>query len=72
MVEKGNPPSHRDLGVHQPVVSTEEERAYHPVGQPPVYTSPITYTKDYRKAETEPAEGAAALDNTVEMVREWL
>ncbi|XP_050697286.1 F-box/WD repeat-containing protein 5-like isoform X2 [Eriocheir sinensis] len=69
VVEKGNPPSHRDLGVHQPV-STEGEKAYHPVGHPSVYTSPITYTKDYRKAETEPTEGAAALDNNVEMVDE--
>ncbi|XP_042886665.1 F-box/WD repeat-containing protein 5-like [Penaeus japonicus] len=51
VMERGNPPSHRELSVHQ--VSITEEQSHRPsILQRPVYTSPITYTKDYRESET--------------------
>ncbi|XP_047474883.1 F-box/WD repeat-containing protein 5-like isoform X1 [Penaeus chinensis] len=51
VMERGNPPSHRELSVHQ--VSITEEQSHRPSNsQRPVYTSPITYTKDYRESET--------------------
>nr|XP_053630692.1 F-box/WD repeat-containing protein 5-like isoform X3 [Cherax quadricarinatus] len=56
VVERGNPPSHRELSAHRPSV-TEHQIVEPPLYKKTVYTSPITYTKDYRRAEVEPSEG---------------
>ncbi|XP_071538721.1 F-box/WD repeat-containing protein 5 isoform X1 [Panulirus ornatus] len=52
VVERGNPPSHRELSVHQTSV-IEHQSAQPPMCKNTVHTSPITYTKDYRRAEFE-------------------
>ncbi|XP_045126448.1 F-box/WD repeat-containing protein 5-like [Portunus trituberculatus] len=71
VLEKGNPPSHRDLGVLQaPVPREEEDKGFPTVSQPPTYTNPITYTSDYRKAETEPAE-AGVPRSKEEVMQDW-
>ncbi|XP_045614930.1 F-box/WD repeat-containing protein 5 isoform X2 [Procambarus clarkii] len=59
VVERGNPPSHRELSVHRTSV-TEQQNIEPPLYKKTVYTSPITYTKDYRRAEVELPEGNSA------------
>ncbi|XP_042211145.1 F-box/WD repeat-containing protein 5-like [Homarus americanus] len=59
VVERGNPPSHRELSVHQPPV-TEYQKDQPPPVKKAVSTNPITYTNDYRRAEVELPDGNLA------------
>ncbi|XP_066945784.1 F-box/WD repeat-containing protein 5 [Macrobrachium rosenbergii] len=61
IVERGNPPSHRDLGIHQ-VSVTEDQNAKQQLPVNPVHTSPITYTKDYREAEESLPDAAMDME----------
>ncbi|XP_068216218.1 F-box/WD repeat-containing protein 5 isoform X2 [Palaemon carinicauda] len=65
VVERGNPPSHRDLGIHQ-VSVTEDQNVKQQLPVNPVHTNPITYTKDYREAEESLPDSAMDLEKELE------
>ncbi|KAK7070176.1 F-box/WD repeat-containing protein 5 [Halocaridina rubra] len=67
-VERGNPPSHRDLMVRQiSVIEEQSSKKFKPHLELEVQTNPITYTNDYRRAEENSPDNSCGAVNNLAM-----